>query len=131
MGMGYGAGFAEVIDEDDIRKFCPKEFKELDEAIKHNKMDIDRNDLAMAGNEMNVHSLECPEIKAAFDNLCEAFHKKTGLGLDIAYRDSESDGDRYDEVDGIYWHVDGMWQLTRAGKKMEKHVERKFFVEFG
>ena len=48
-----------------------------------------------------------------------------------SYHDKEEDGDRYDEVDGIFWSVCGVWELTKAGKKMEKYISRKFWTNFG
>ena len=47
------------------------------------------------------------------------------------YDHSEDDGDRYDEVSGVYWSVDGMYELSEAGKKMKEYVSRKSFVMFG
>jgi hypothetical protein len=72
------------------------------------------------------------ELKGLLKNLQEAFKKKSG-GLDLAlgFHDSDDRGDRYDEVNGLYWWVDGMYQLTAAGKRFRKDVTRKFFVQFG
>jgi len=31
----------------------------------------------------------------------------------------------------MYWWVDGVWVLSKAGKEHEKHIDRKLFVTFG
>lgn len=64
-------------------------------------------------------------------NLREAFTKKTGLTLYLGFHNSSDEGDRYDEVKGAYWGVGGMYELTKAGKEMDKYVDRRMFVQYG
>jgi len=126
MSMGYGAAFAETIEEDSIKKFVKKEFETFMGCAEDCKLDLE--DFAR---NIDYDREDCDkDLLKAYDNLCNAFKKKTGLYLNVAFH-SPDDGDSYDEVSGIYWNVDGMYQLTPAGKKMEKCVNRKFFVTFG
>ena len=47
------------------------------------------------------------------------------------FHNADNDGDRYDDVSGGFFHVDGVYRLTPAGKKFAGKIERKFFVTFG
>ena len=129
MGMGYGACFAEVIEVESIRKFCKKEF-DIFVGLVEGKGDYFACDFARNAESGDLSNYNKRLIEA-YKNLQKAFEKKTGLNLFIDYHSAKDDGDRYDEVDGIYWAVGGMYQLTKAGKNMEKYVNRKFFVTFG
>jgi hypothetical protein len=128
MSSGYGSNYADVIEEDAIRKFCPKEYKNLLKEIK--KSDITFEDFAqmVACDDL---SDDDKGMSDALEALMNAFETKTGLGLELGYHDSEDNGDKYDDISGAYWNVDGMFQLTPEGKKMDKYVNRKFFVTFG
>ena len=53
-----------------------------------------------------------------------------GLVLTSDYYGPE-EGGRYDEVQGGYFFVDGVYQKTAAGRKFAKWIERVSFVEFG
>jgi hypothetical protein len=128
MGMGYAAAYADVVTEETIKKFCPKEFENLSNAI--DDADDTWDNVAQSleiGDDDEVSG----NVVIYFRKLQKAFEKKTGLSLCIGYHSADDDGDRYDDIDGIYWSVDGMYQLTPAGKKMKKYVERKTFVQFG
>ena len=134
MSMGHSAAYDDVIEAATIEKFCKKEFKTFQECIK--RLDVDMEEFARdvsygdLKGESGGEPLYKKELVKAYESLCEAFAKRTGLTISIAYHSSD-DGDVYDEVNGIYWGIYGMYQLTKAGKKMEKYVDRKFFVNFG
>jgi hypothetical protein len=129
MGMGYGAAFGEIIQPEDIEKLCPKQWaafiKALDETEDGETIDSFAQEAMFGENDPEANSA------VVYKQLCEAFEKKTGLSLGVSYHDSESEGSRYDDVDGSYWWVEGMYQLSPAGKKMEKVVQRMFWVNFG
>jgi hypothetical protein len=130
MGMGYGAAYADVVEEKFIEKTCPKELMTFLNAVEDNDNVVLENvakDLQF--NEDNGYVT--PKIKKAYKALVAAFNKKTGLSLGIGFHDSDENGDRYDEINGVYWSVGGVWQLTPAGKKHESHITRSFFVNFG
>ena len=128
MGMGTAAAYADVIGEDAIKKFCPKEWAALQEEI----AEIDNWEEIARDFGFSVESGSA-EINEAYYNLRDKFEKKTGLVLNVDYHNREDDGDRYDSelVDGVYWTVEGMYQLTPAGKKMKRYVSRELFTTFG
>jgi hypothetical protein len=138
--MDYGAGYADVITSRSLNKICPNEYKIFNDLIKKTKVDLstlvefitqdqDLNLLSHIKDDDKASELQ-GKIVDAWVNLQSAFHKNTqGLGLGMAYQDP--DGSGYDEVTGFYYTVGGMYQLTPAGKKLSKIVNRKFFVTFG
>ena len=72
----------------------------------------------------------------AWKALDTAFKKATGLDLFVDYHSREDEGDRYDEVDGMFISVCGLYQPTAKYKKLKEKfgddvVERKFYVSFG
>lgn len=127
--MGYGCNFADVIDEKDIKRFCKKEYNKFMSSLGEDYQTVLDSfaSLAECGDIENYSG----EILDSYKKLKKAFEKKTGLSLFIGYHDCDNDGDRYDEVDGTYWGVDGMYKMTDAGKKMRKYVSRKMWVTFG
>lgn len=71
----------------------------------------------------------------AFDLLRKEFETATAVGdskleLYMGYHDCDSDGDRYDEVDGAYFCVGGCYAPTPAAKGLleDRTIERKWFV---
>jgi len=126
MGMGYGAGYADTVEDKFVKKMCPIEFKELDKLL--NKHEIDWEEFAR---EAMYGEYEIDEIEKAFVKLQKKFEKNTRLELGIGFHDQHDEGDRYDEVNGVYWCVGGVYELTTAGKKYESKIFRKLFVTFG
>lgn len=127
--MGYGAAFCESIEEESIKKFCPKEYDYFIDLIDEREIDLEEFAKNAAVNELGDYA---KDIVKAYTDLQKAFTKETDLGLYIDFQDPDS-GDRYDEISGIYWAVnfDDMYQLTPAGKKIGNLVTRKFYVVFG
>ena len=148
--------YADVIEFDDVKAMCPAEADTLERALKNYGVDMETlaqvfrweepelDDLQMAVDEaaQDVTDLDAheangvQEITEAFKALQAAFAKATAVGdshldLSISYHDAEDEGDRYDEVDGVFWAVDGLYQLSPAGQKFGDKVERQFFVTFG
>lgn len=136
MGMGNYAAFAEVIEEKFVKEMCPETFQELIEVLNEvENMTI--NELASStqyrDDLIGELSTKCSEEEAekivkAYEALCKDFEKKTGLTLYLNYHDAE---DRGDEVDGMFWCVDGVYQYTPAGEKHKDKIERKFWTTFG
>jgi len=130
MGMGYAGSYADVIEESELIKLgnCGKLLKKLRSFVSD---DVDNILIALAqGQDLNDSVLEKKVYKAS-ENLMREFKKVTGLDLSFGYHDSSNEGDRYDDVDGFFWAVEGMYQLTKAGKKYQSILDRKFFVMFG
>jgi hypothetical protein len=129
MPMGYGSNYADVIDEKDVRKLCPKEYKEFEKAIE--EADETLESVAQEVGTEDVWENDEHPITKAFDNLQTAFEEKTDLTLYLSYHNADDDGSCYDDINGAYFCVDGMYELTPAGKKFNKIVQKKMFVTFG
>ena len=158
MGIDYCAGYADVIEWDANVELVPQAAAEFMATINKHKGDEDA-DWLLTGlakcfqfsdeQEDEIRSvLLCDtraeedqavtEIKSAYRQLQEAFSRATllagtqsNLQLNIAYHDSESQGCRGDEVDGVFWCVDGAYELSPAGRQFQDKFERKFFTSWG
>ena len=126
MSQGYGANYADVIEKETVREFCPKEYDALMDAIdKDPYFTFDKFARAVKYDDPTT-----PDIDEAHVKLVEAFDRATRLTLNLSFHDKEQ-GDCYDEVDGAYFFVDGMYELTPQGRKYKDKIERKFFVTYG
>ena len=139
MASGMCPYWADVVQEELLEQLCPEEFKRFTEAL-----------LAVEISEWEFHQTWCSgedspsqrkneeddesqrnDPNQALQALIETFHAKTGgLELDICFHDPEN-GDRYDEVSGLFFTVSGVYQYTPTGEKFKQFIERKGWVEFG
>ena len=148
MSSGYGAGYADVIEEKHLKKICSLTLKAFNKAVSDAGADLGQVATAIEYNDANDIDLDLDDDKlnAAREAIIKAwkkleadFHKKTGLELGMGYHSSENNGDCYDDIDGAYFSVRGYWQVTPAGKRLEKKygskksevVTRQFFVQYG
>ena len=134
MSMGFGANFADVIEEEFLRKFCNTELDTfLSEVTKAELETFDIRELFEYEGYLdytpNKGNRWYPVCKAYAD-LLKKFKKSTGLILTYCYHDSEN-GDIYDDVDGLFWIVDGVFTYTPSGKKHKNNITRKFWVTHG
>ena len=141
MSMGYGAAYADVITEKRIKRTCPTEMTAFLRAIKDagSSMENVAQHLAQDA-ELDLSHIE--DDKEAVKKQ-EAIHKtwrklqrvfkrvSEGLALNIGYHNSEDEGSRYDEVNGAFFCVGGVYRLTPAGKRFRRSIKRKFYVNFG
>lgn len=129
MGMGYGACIVDVIEPDAIKKICNQEWQVFESSLLANE---DYDNLGAFAEEYASSGGGCGcDTCESFDLLLAAFKRSTGLELGIGYHNSDDNGDRYDDVNGVYFWVDGMYQLTPEGATLKDVVERKSFVTFG
>jgi len=134
MGMGYGAGYADVISQNKIKQVCPVEFKAFFRELKKSEVSLDSFAQLIAQNrELDSEDRESQgKLVDLWTTLQTAFYKKSeGLDLELGFHDSDNEGDRYDDINGPFFSVGGMYQLTPAGKKFKRSVTRQFFVTFG
>ena len=126
MGMGTCAAQVYVIDSEDVRKLCPKEYRALMKAIKEEGTTLEK--VAYTWD----FECACPgwDIEKALTNLVYLFGENTGLSLCLCYYDPDK-GDRYDTIDEAYWSVDGVYELTPAGKKYQDIIRRETYVIYG
>lgn len=133
--MGCGANYADVITEEGIKQIVGNEVFDKFVEVANADDNYDFDDIAHAFEYDDCDDVS-EEITDAYASLVKAFNDKTGLDLCIGYH-CEDDGDKYDEVRGVYWSVGGMYDLTPEGKKLQEvlgeknQVERQFFVTFG
>ena len=146
MGMGYGGDWADVMEWDEIKKIVPEEAAAFEQQLQAADVEMDRfceamwwhHDLALmyvavGGEDAATQAIE--RIGAAWKRLAEAFTEATtveGAGLELNPRYHDPDhGDRYDEVEGGFFHVEGAYRLSPAGRKYAREIRRRRFVEFG
>jgi len=141
MPSGYSANHAWVIKWDKVKELIPNETKQLEEILE--TIDSDINDFCRNYDwgilENFISEIEddkkaeeiLDKIQEIWNDLKEKFHEVTGLELDVNYHDQEDEGDIYDDVDGGFFTVDGVTQLTEAGKKYEKDLTESYWVNFG
>lgn len=127
MGMGYSANCCDVVRAEFIKKIVPTEWNTLDTLLKEKNMTWD--ELASVLNIL-FEDLDT-DIQEAYDNLVHRFEDTTNLSLALLYHNSNDSGDRYDEVDGHFWGVDGTRQFSEAGLKYSGEIERKYWVTYG
>lgn len=128
MGMGHGANYADVVEDKFVEKICPKEWKKLMDAISKSDEFGSMEEFAQIKRYDDVGE---DEATLAYNQLTDAFNKKTKLDLSLGFHDADEEGDRYDDVNGYFWMVDGVYSYTPAGKKYRKEIDRKLFVTFG
>ena len=140
MGMGFAAAYADVFPTDKVEELCPDEYAGLLRAAAEN-FDGELDEETTADDTLRFAVTEylqfeggetdAPEaMREAWRALCAKFEEVTGLTLAVGWHD-EDGGDRYDEISGLYFAVDGMYQLSPAGERWKDVVERRQFVTFG
>lgn len=126
MGMGYAANCADVVEESFVKEQCPKEFEQFIQSL------ADREDITIEDVAQNAqYENEDSAVYRNYQSLCSQFEQKTGLSLYLGYHDRENTGDRYDDVEGVFWCVEGVFHFTPAGEKFKQHISRKYWVSFG
>jgi hypothetical protein len=136
MGMGTFACHATTVSEEFISSLPTAgpilhrllnliEVNDIDDAVLSETRDDLHEDLAGENEELSK------EIIALYNAIREAFHDDTGLYLCADYHDRENEGDRYDEVDGLYWEVSGVYEMTPAAKKIADHIQHVNFTKWG
>jgi len=131
MPMGYGSNFAETVEEKSVKEICPEELKAFEQAIKEAGVE-DIGEFAQGiSNGDNADDLETGQTYKA---LCDAFEERTRLYLGLGYHDATEQGSCYDDVDGYFWWVDGVYEETEQAEKFQElghQIQRKFYVTFG
>ena len=127
MGSGYGANYADVVSEDFINDI-------LEKAGQSTLLQMFYDSFPEGLSESNLTFCrdEWSELQySRYETLVDVFDDLTGLELSIGYHNSGQDGDRYDDLDGIFWSVEGVYKYTEAGEKYKDKISRSFYVSYG
>jgi hypothetical protein len=127
MGMGYAANYCDTTSQDFVKEQCPQEYENFIQAL--DNRDISVQEFSETWRDYSTKEEKTEHFKA-YRVLCDTFRQKTGLELYLDYHNPD-DGDRYDDVNGVLWCVDGVYELTKAGKKHQKQIQRVNWVSFG
>lgn len=149
MGMGYCANYADVVADKTVQKIVGK--KLLDDFMKKYEA-LDCTDLSELDiiDTLNYAAVMAPDkkfnddtpelvaLRKAWLAVHDKFKEQTDVDLLVEYHSQDDEGDRYDEVDGLYFCISqvDLYQPTPAYQKMmdkfgKNVVERKFYVSFG
>lgn len=121
----------DTVEIDFVKKQCPYEWEEFNFALADGDVSFDCFCLLQSGLddlERMTDEDKAEAINKAYDALCEVFNKTTGLELGVVHHEAD---DRADDLDGGAFSVDGVYQLTPAGKKYEDSIVRKFWTTSG
>ena len=132
-----------MIDTSVILIFCPNSYNNLIHEIRKDmaeelseEFDVHPTDDELLaymaqqylGENPDGDISEYPSVKAAWDALREEFKKET-LGLDLMCNYLHPDDASFnDEVEGFFWEVQGMTQLTPAGEKCKNLVKTRYWT---
>jgi hypothetical protein len=135
MSSGNYAHNVDTITDEFIKETCPDEHTALNKILTDNKSDLDgfAGVVTYEGDIFGELELEYePDIARAMVDayvaLLMAFSKATDLGLALRYHAKE---DRGDQVDGMFWEVEGVYIYSPAGEKYKKHIENKSWTTYG
>ena len=139
MASGMCPCWADVVQKELLEQLCPTEFKRFTDALL--EADISEWEFHLSwrsGENVRLERISEGDAESrkndphrALQALINAFQTKTGgLELDICFHDPEN-GDRYDEVSGLFFTASEVYQFTPAGEKFKQFIERKGWVEYG
>ncbi|MEI6502728.1 MAG: hypothetical protein WCP21_17100 [Armatimonadota bacterium] len=136
MSSGHSANYADVIPMENVAELCPDEVGRFVAAVSAEYPEEAVSDFATALAAI-AREYDCGEdethgddVRMEWKELTERFEEITGLGLQVGFHDPENGGP-YDEVEGAYLAVEGMYELSAAGKPFQGIVERRMWVTFG
>lgn len=139
----YGVS-AYVISYDDLKKLCPQEIKKIESLPSFEDMGWgpiahfqSYDDIEYLYDYIDCEEEELESIAEEYSQLIvqlqEAFNKKTGLTLYLDTYDSDC-GSSYDSVpeyDGCIFCVQGVVEVTPAGKKYEHIIHEYRWTQGG
>jgi len=136
MSSGYAGAHADVIEfegKGSVLEIVTDPGLEFENAVK--KSDLGSIEEFARCVEQG-DEIEDGDVIEAWNNLKTSFFLKTGLDLGIGYHDSDNSGDCYDEVNGVYFFVEGCYQKSPAMEQFEKKygegvIAHRSFVQLG
>lgn len=135
MGYGTSANYADVVQASFVKKMCPQEYKAFLKALKDEGVTLED----FASEVSHEAEGESAIVFALWEILQSQFTKYTmihsgasnGLTLHLGFHDKDSNGDKYDDVDGAFFWVGEAYVLTPVAKHFQKQIDRKFYVTGG
>lgn len=131
MSSSTYACHSDTVEIDFVMTKCPYEWEKFNSALTDGNMSFHCFCLLQSSqDDLGRHTDDdkAEAIEKAYEALCEAFDKITGLELGVIHHEWEDKGD---DLDGGAFSVDKVYQLTPAGKKHEKSIVRKFWTTSG
>ena len=126
--MGYGANHAWVVPEGTLKRLCLRPLRDLHKMLKDNNISFDQFCEANQQDDYQMILIDPQaqdELIACYDDLQQAFKKKTGLHIQTEYHNGDDNGSCYDDVNGGFWIIpDGMTALTKEGKRLQRQGVR-------
>ena len=130
MGMGYDGYFAVVIEEADVERLSLTSYRLL--KIIMNKLEDELSEYDffyilgmgdLTGHDY-ISEARLNNLVKSWENFQDEFKAKTGIDITLNYHDSEQYGDRYDEVEGLFFELDfrQVYQLSTEAKELMKSV---------
>lgn len=123
MSMSNCACHADTVEIDFVKEQCPKEWEDFNSALLEDDITFDHFCIMKTGEDELDEAIE-----DAYDALCKAFNKVTGLELGVVHHEAE---DRGDELDGGSFSVEGVYGYTTAGEKHKSSIERLYWTTIG
>lgn len=140
MGMGYAGCRVDVLSEDYLESLFGERWKLFKEKAKNvdgynwwhsvtyscmEDFVFDVEDEQETIKKLEQLNKEFAEFKAEFERLHE------GLSIAANYHNSCEEGSRYDDVNGGFVELTGVWKVSEAAQKIKSHWDTSFFVQFG
>jgi hypothetical protein len=143
MGMGYAGSFALTIQDKSVKNTVGTVlFNKYQKAI--DKSPLEESIIINDCFDINEHELSDSDVKLvnnaikAFTAVIKKFYDTTGIHITRCYHNADDDGDRYDDINGMYWELDfsSVYTLTTKAKKFQKTLKNdrisfSHFVTFG
>ena len=131
MASGMCPCWADVVQKKLLEQICPDELKRFTDALL--EADISEWEFHLSwrsGENVRLEQINEEDAESrknvphrALQALINAFQTKTGgLELDICFHDPEN-GDRYDEVSGLFFTISGAYQYAPAGERFKQFIE--------
>lgn len=146
MSSGFSGSWADVVEAKVVNELCPEESKKLYDLLQGPGISFDRfcevfrfaepraEELFDGLDHFDDEQERFDQISRAWLELQTAFGLRTSvcnskLELMVGYHSGEN-GDCYDELDGGFFHVDGVYVRSPAGAQFAGMIERKHYVEY-
>ena len=125
MGMGVAPCQTVTVTTEALKQVVPNEYKRFADICIQAEIDletvcyIEEIYALRDGEEFECENdVTSKDVVKVYEALCEAF-STTGLSLNINHI-NEDEGGRYDDVEGLFWEVSGVYQLTPEAKAFKE-----------